>query len=625
MKRLKDGKLSLKLDAALAILIMCSAQILRIYRWKLIVYKEGPISNRVLSRSIGISYLSNIIFPYRLGELVRIYYLKRKGFGFFETIFAVVIERLLDSILITFLFAMYFIQIGRDFESFLLISLAVTLGLLAFLYFVVRPHNKKLSFFRIFSEDFQLRLNYVVFQVYLAISKLKINILSIIALSLLINVSILISVFFFSRSLKVDASKVSQVTIFNLPSSISAAARDLITISGQTNLSILYLAIPILILILPSAREFKAGRPDISKHEVDDIRKMIIPESRTPNNVEYIKQAVSSIASAGIKGLSNIQMETLRGEKLVEVLQGGASGDQVYLIDKGGQSIVRKSASKSRSDFLIEQNKWMLSFSDSVPTVKAFPIVLTENAAYYDLEYLGNQSSFFDYLHTSNLEKCKSMLDILLQNLNPNLRTNSTKSIQGDYGALYKDKILRAYAIVQECNLIDFMTQPREHEGKYLHNAGCNQILEFLSSQQLPEHQEWIMHGDLTVSNMLVEEGRIKLIDPNPIQPFSHPTVDFGKLLQSFRCGYEFGFKNPHFIGEGMQSKVLSTRSLVYAEMEQYLYNWIRMNNKVEDLYHSHIQLLLHLIRIVPYVENSEQLLWVLSQIRICFTDLVTE
>jgi fructosamine-3-kinase len=560
-----------------------------------------------------------------MGELVRIFYLKKKGFGTFATIFAVVIERLLDSILITFLFAVYFIQIGHDFESFLLISLVVTLGLLTFLFFIVRPHKKKLSILHIFSEDFQMRLNNLVFQVFLGISKFRINILSILALSFLINVCIFISVFFFSRSLEVDASKVSQIIIFNLPNSISAAARDLSVISGQSGLSILYLAIPILILVLPSAREFKTGRPDISKHEVDNIRKMIIPESRTPNNVEYIKQAVSSIAAAGIKGLSNIQMETLRGEKLVEVLQGGASGDQVYLIDKGGQSFVRKSAAKSRSEFLAEQNKWLLSFSDLVPTVKAFPIVQTQNAAYYDLEYLGSESSFFDYLHTSNPENCKNMLNILLQNLKVSSVTNSTESMQGDYGTLYKPKILRAYEIIQKSNLIDFMTHPREHEGRYLHNAGYNQILEFLSNQQLPNHQNWRMHGDLTVSNMLVEDGVIKLIDPNPIQPFHHPTVDFGKLLQSFRSGYEFGFKKPKFIGVGTQRKVLSTRSLVYAEMEEYLYNWIKVNTKDEDLYHAHIQLLLHLIRIVPYVENSEQLLWVLSQIRICFTEIAIE
>lgn len=146
--------------------------------------------------------------------------------------------------------------------------------------------------------------------------------------------------------------------------------------------------------------------------------------------------------------------------------------------------------------------------------------------------------------------------------------------------------------------------------------------MSFLSKQELPPEENWLLHGDLTVSNMLVSNDKIKLIDPNPLQPFVHPTVDFGKLLQSFKCGYEFDFMNVRLIGKNMNMKILNTRSVAYAEMEDFLYSWIERNYHENYGYHARIQLLLHLFRIIPYAKNSEQVCWIVFHARIVFTEL---
>jgi hypothetical protein len=608
--------------AFLAIMTICIAQFLRIYRWKLMVYKEGEISNRILSRSIGISYLANLLLPFRLGELARIYYLKRKKFGLFPTTFAVILERLLDSILLTIIFMVYFLSKNEGPYDFLILSVISTFALSVVLYLFIKPREQKLKILKYFSDDFQLILTHIILQIYLVFSRVKMNFMPIISFSILINVGIFFSIVFFSTALSTDISQISQILLFDLSNSLSMTLIKLATISSQAHISIMYLLLPILFMIVPSFREIKTRNIDVTKIELDKTRNLVLPVTNTSNNDEYIKLAVSNIASSGINGLSRIQMETLRGEKLIEVLQGGSSGDQVFLIEKNGIETVRKSASDARSNFLLEQNKWMRENYDRLPIVSTSSCETTQNAAFYDMEYLGKASGLFEWLHSNRVDESKFMMDELLQKMNTRSSPTHSNNLVNSYSDVYAHKIQKCYGVLESMNLQKHLDEPREHEGKDLLSASFETVMDFLSGRYLPAPTSWLLHGDLTVSNMLVNKGKIQLIDPNPIQPFFHPTVDFGKLLQSFKCGYEFDFKNIKLVMSGTNTKILNTRSLVYAEMEDFLYSWIESHGHPDDIHHARIQLFLHLIRIIPYAEDSDQIFWVIFHMRIVFTEL---
>jgi hypothetical protein len=124
---------------------------------------------------------------------------------------------------------------------------------------------------------------------------------------------------------------------------------------------------------------------------------------------------------------------------------------------------------------------------------------------------------------------------------------------------------------------------------------------------------------------MMENDLVINLIDPNPIQPFSHPTVDFGKLYQSFKCGFEFDYLSPVVIEDRESIKIICRRSSTYAQMEEFLSDWIASNYGDEYLFHSRIQLLFHLIRIIPYSQSAEQIKWLIFQMRIVYTELVDD
>ena len=610
----------------LAISIVCTSQYLRVFRWRRLVYKHGAIDNNVLSRSIGISYLGNLFLPFRLGEIIRLVYLRKEKFGTTASLIAIVTERIFDSIFLTFFFGLYFFFNQIEFQVFLLISFGISLILAIILYVLLKPKTGKLRLIGMFSEDIVIRLHQIAFQIFLSVTKVRVNLLRIILLTALINFGVFCSIILFSKIVNEELAAVANVLIFDLSNSISLALTKLETTSSEFLFAIAYLLLPIVVLMAPISNSIRKGKYVELSNEAETLRDIVLLESRTANNDAYFKEAISSIVSKGKKGLTVLQSETLRGEKLVEVLQGGGSGDHVFLIQGEAEPKVRKAAAGTRRDFLKAQNNWMRAHQDQIPLVKAQPYMESQNTVYYDMKYIGRDSSFFTILHCRSISESTQLLLDLLQKLkSPSIEESRSHNFDA-YIDAYRPKIVKSYEIIEEKNLSMFLIKPLVFKGRTLSAIEMDSLSRFLSSVRLPLFENWVMHGDLTVSNMLIgHDNEINLIDPNPIQPFSHPTVDFGKLLQSFKCGYEFDYSTPSIIQKGQVLELLSKRSATFAEMEHFLLGWIASNYNLETIFHSKIQLLLHLIRVIPYSQNSDQVRWLIFQMRIVFTELISD
>jgi len=562
-----------------------------------------------------------------MGEFLRLAYLRKNGFGTTASSFAIIIERILDSILITFYFGVYFFIQGSKFQEFLFISFSISLVLSLSLFFFLKPRSEKLRLLGIFSEDVALRLHQIAFQIYLSVIKFRINFVRIILFSVVINLGVFFSVTLFAKSLSEYLPKIANVLLFDLSNSISLASFKLISNSGQIILILMYLLAPIVVLSIPLSRLDKLESVRKRSAEDETLGIIAIPEMRSRNNDAYFKESISSLASRGTKGISVLQSETLKGEKLVEVLQGGASGDHVFLIKGKAGLQVRKSATGLRRDFLKAQNNWLRINSSVVPVVETQCYVETENTVYYDMKYLGREASFFTTLHSSSILKNKVMLEELLIRLKSgSLEVEGVSLAFSSYIDAYWTKVVKSYEIIKEKDLGIFLSRSLQYCGSDLKTLELETILNFASSQKLPKVEKWLMHGDLTVSNLMMENDLvINLIDPNPIQPFSHPTVDFGKLYQSFKCGFEFDYLSPVVIEDRENIKIISRRSSTYAQMEEFLSDWIASNYGDEYLFHSRIQLLFHLIRIIPYSQSAEQIKWLIFQMRIVYTELVDD
>lgn len=85
----------------IAILIGSSSNVVRAVRWKVLLGYSTPVSFRHLFSSMMIGYMANNVLPARMGELVRIYLLRRTA-GVSKSLSAatIVLERIIDALLL---------------------------------------------------------------------------------------------------------------------------------------------------------------------------------------------------------------------------------------------------------------------------------------------------------------------------------------------------------------------------------------------------------------------------------------------------------------------------------------------------------------------------------------------
>jgi hypothetical protein len=97
-------------------------------------------------------------------------------------------------------------------------------------------------------------------------------------------------------------------------------------------------------------------------------------------------------------------------------------------------------------------------------------------------------------------------------------------------------------------------------------------------------------------------------MDPNPEQPLVHPTVDFGKLLQSLELAYENVDSNS--ISYSWKTKEINyniIKPALYQKAEKELeLHFEQFRNPSEILALSKAQLLLHILRLLPYKLKNE-------------------
>lgn len=113
---------------------------LRAVRWRYIMTPVKPVSVRNLYSSLMIGFMVNNILPFRLGEFMRGYVLKRSdGVSFSASIGTIVIERLMDvlSLLIIFGVLVFLFPFPAWLESGSVLVFVITAGSFGFIYVLV--------------------------------------------------------------------------------------------------------------------------------------------------------------------------------------------------------------------------------------------------------------------------------------------------------------------------------------------------------------------------------------------------------------------------------------------------------------------------------------------------------
>lgn len=240
------------------------------------------------------------------------------------------------------------------------------------------------------------------------------------------------------------------------------------------------------------------------------------------------------------------RFETEGASKVMTVFKGGSNAVTLLMCGQDRDRFVRKIALPQYEGKLRAQYQWLQSHD-----LPEFPKLLScsknERFYCYDLKYYGEYAPFFDYIHKNQLAGSVKILESILDFMNRKVYLNgrqirSEKTISDYISRKAVGKVMDVAAMSPVMRrLLSF--EQIEING-VLYDNFHSILRKIMDSKEILEElslfRECQIHGDLTIENIIVNDGRFILLDPNDENTVSDPVVDIAKLYQSLHSGYEF-------------------------------------------------------------------------------------
>lgn len=196
-----------------AILLLIFIIFLRAVRWNFLFIKELDINSLYKSQLIG--YMGNNIFPLRLGELLKAYYLEKKSkISKYEVLGTIILERVLDLVGLVLLFLILLNSSLFELIDPIYIKIIYSILIFTFVALLVSSRLNKVKNFK-FKNKFFLILNDIISGFSNINSS---NFLLSILFTLLIWVGYVIVVFLVQESMYLDLNFIQCVLILFLSS-----------------------------------------------------------------------------------------------------------------------------------------------------------------------------------------------------------------------------------------------------------------------------------------------------------------------------------------------------------------------------------------------------------------------
>jgi hypothetical protein len=113
-----------------------------------------------------------------------------------------------------------------------------------------------------------------------------------------------------------------------------------------------------------------------------------------------------------------------------------------------------------------------------------------------------------------------------------------------------------------------------------------------------------VIHGDLTIENIIVSprhETGWYLIDPNPVNIFDSPLIDWAKLMQSLNLGYEAMNRASAVATGGSDLRLVLARSNAYAQLHEHLHAHLCPKVGSDGMREIAFHELVNYLRLLPY------------------------
>ena len=500
--------------------------------------------------------LFNLIGPYRIGDVSRFLYLRKRGLGLKVAVVSIILERLLDYWIFAIILTLMHLVGFTELSVRLPLAIAISLTLATFA--LLAKANPK----------FRNGLNVESFSVVWR-NKLF-NFAGGILFSWLVTILGLYILNFQYEGL--FETWLSWNRSFGEPFS-PLVARDLTLIVS--------LVLPLLIIILAS---------QLIKTPGSTVRKIM---SGFATHRRYVDIRVDRFSTSYSGSGCDIYIAEINPE-----------------IENYGNSFLCKIEPRGRSNFLAVQAAFMTEFKE----IYNFPRVLDSGAIsnynYLIMEKIGlsNQSKpardFLELTHNSTDFQRQRLLKDLVRFL---LSVESSQSEPFDKEFQAGLRRAKLNARLENSLAVVKLHQPFSASG---HQKRVERFSEVVGEVQVLLQKLFAIdsnrpsHGDATLSNFLFQESavgyEIRAIDPNPRVQIGRIEYDLGKIRQSTLSQYENILNNPQIVSRGM----VGFKEILAADRTAPIFEKILVELGQEqqiDLDLVKLFHITHLIRMIPY------------------------
>lgn len=603
-----------------AMLFICIAHLVRIFRWELFidVYEKPNRKNLILAISCG--YILNYFLPFKLGEFARAWCSGRKmkngkvlGFS------TVIIDRYLDVVFVGIIFILLsYSGVGGGTSkrtALIYVEMSIVLLAVALLIYMMRNAVKRVvrvvaSIFNEHIESAFLQFAWALIWNFKDVLQ-KINKIKLILLTVCMWLGYLISYYFFACFLQLRGVETTWVDVFFMlftqdgikGSSGGVALYRSDAIAAHPFYMVAYMAFPTVILLILSLLLKQEKEEDIVE-EGNYLR--LLPHIDAKERLDFLENYFSGENRVYVENYLKINQEI----SIIRDYSAGSNATTMLCMD-GRSTFFRKYVFGENGEKLYQQVCWIEENRNGLALPEILRQEKTDLYCYYDMPYNSGSVGLFEYVHSMPLDRTWRLVSAVLESLESSIYQRSQSSSDKETIQQYvKLKVLKNVEKIKNAKRIKNLQQ---YETIFINGIEYNNISyyeKYLTEEYLQKIFEKdtysVIHGDLTVENIICvrdDKGNddFYIIDPNTGNIHNSPNLDYAKLLQSIHGGYEFLMATKDVKVEENRINFLFTRSSAYMELHELFREYMLDKLGEERTKSIYFHEIIHWLRLLPY------------------------
>ncbi|WP_432372856.1 lysylphosphatidylglycerol synthase domain-containing protein [Pantoea allii] len=601
----------------LSIVLLISGHALRVRRWGLLLEEEQKHKRSEQYLSLATGYFINFLLPLRVGEIVRALmfsFLTKKNI--FSSLASVIVERTLDA-LVVFIILTPAIQLlnGESFYFPNLITysilLAITISLILSSKFVISRRMMN-SVFNIFNDNISFILRHFSWSFNEVLTRLFLSFKSFLLNTLLMWSFYLASFYYVTASLNL---KFDNFYLFFLNNPFHSTLGIIIEQLSIIHIFMLcaYFLCPIVFIAIYQVAKNKFNFYPVKLVNWFTSTTLVIPNKEDLfATKEQYKLFLTRTFKTEVDIVSDFYQNGIGNDTILHRLFHGGSDALTSLISCNGNLYVRKYAKKNGMDKLKLQSAWLNENKLSLPLAQITQEYKHESFYTYDMPYSNQSIDFYEFIHSSAIDKSWNIL--LKVNNKLNEFHHSGMASHADKETI--KKYVTEKAVSNFNKIVELATPIFRNDIVNINNNHINlqSISNWINDPNF--HHKFkhttvaTIHGDLTIENIIINKELDNgwfIIDPNVGNIFETPLIDHAKLMQSLHFGYESLNRTILCLSKDDDFFITFYRSYQYSKLFENYKKWLIESFGDDYLREVFLHEIIHYLRLVPYKFRKDQ------------------